>query len=132
MGKILVYYIRSDNSVEKKKFKYKGDKLIIGKDEEIRFTPEHLFLQKRILLPPQQCLILQEGKLEPEKRRKGAIEEFFPPMSFHETSEMLKKAIGKAWFAVKPLSFNMFIILLVLQIVNIVLLFAVMKGVHIG
>jgi hypothetical protein len=132
--KILTYYIRSDKSVEKKKFKFKENKITIEKDREILFSPEHLFLRKRLLLPPEPCLILLEGKSEPEKigNPTVSIPNLFPPMTYGEIAELIKREIAKARMRIKPLSLNLFIILFIMQIVTIVLLFAVMKGVHIG
>jgi hypothetical protein len=134
MGKILTFYVHPDKSIERKKFKFKENKLIIGKDKEILFSPEHLFLRKRRLLPPQPCLILLEGKPQPEKIGNPTVNipDLFPAMTYGEISELIKREIAKARMRVKPLSLNMFIILLVLQIVTIVLMFAIMKGVRIG
>jgi hypothetical protein len=134
MGKILTFYVHPDKSIERKKFKFKENKLIIGKDKEILFSPEHLFLRKRTLLPPQPCLILLEGKPEPEKIGNPTVNipNLFPAMTYGEISELIKREIAKARMRIKPLSLNLFIILFIMQIVTIVLLFAVMKGVHIG
>ena len=135
MGKILVYYVRSDKSIETKHFKFKENKLTIGKDREILFNPEHLFLKKRIFpLPPKPCLILLEGKPEPEKISNPTVDipNLFPKMTYGEVSEMIKREIAKARMRVKPLSLNLFIILLILNIVTIILLILIMRGVKIA
>lgn len=134
MGKILVYYVHPDRSIEKKNFKYKENKLIIEKDREILFSPEHLFLNKRFLLPPKPCLILLEGKPAPEKIGNPTtnIPDLFPAMTYGEISEMIKREVAKARTKIKPISLNLFIILMLLHIVTIVLIFMLMKGVKIG
>jgi len=134
MGRILTFYVHPDRSIERKKFKFKENKLIIGKDKEILFSPEHLFLRKRRLLPPQPCLILLEGKPTPEKigNPTQSMPNLFPAMTYGEISELIKREMGKARMRIKPISLNMFIILLILQIVTIILMFAIMKGVRIG
>jgi hypothetical protein len=134
MGKILVYYVHPDKSIEKKKFKFKENKLILGKDREILFKPEHIFLQKRRFPPiPKPCLILQEGKPQPETVGNPTINipGMFPAMTYGEISELIKREIAKARMKVKPISLNMFIILLLLNIITIVLVIAVMRGVRI-
>lgn len=134
MGKILTFYVHPDKSVERKKFRCKENKLIIGKDREILFSPEHLFLHKRFLLPPQPCLILLEGKPEPEKIGNPVVDipGLFPKMTYGELQELVKREVAKARMRIKPLSLNLFIILLLLHIVTIVMLFMVMRGVRIA
>jgi hypothetical protein len=104
----------------------------VRKDYEVLFKPEHLFLKKRFLLPPQVCLILQDGKPQPETigNPTMAIPGLFPAMTYGEVSELIKREIAKARMKVKPITLNLFIVLLLLHIVTIVLLFAVMKGVR--
>jgi len=130
----LVYLIHPDKSVEGKKFKFKENKLIIGKDKEIIFSPEHIFLKKRRFLPPQQCLILVEGKGEPEKLGDyvGDAPGLFPKMTYGDVTELIKREVAKARMRIKPLSLNLFVILLVLHIITIVLILMLMKGVRIG
>jgi len=134
MSKILTYYVHPDKSIEQKKFKYKENKLIIAKDREVLFSPEHLFLRKRFLLPPQPCLILQEGKPEPEKIGNPTVNipGLFPAMTYGEISELIKREIAKARTKIKPISLNLFIILLILHIITIILVILSMKGVRIG
>ena len=134
MGKILVYYVHPDKSIEPKRFKFKENKLILDKDREILFSPEHLFLKKRRLLPPQPCLILQEGKPTPEKigNPTESIPGLFPTMTYGEISELIKREIAKARMRIKPISFNLFIVLVLLHIITIVMLIMVMRGVRIA
>lgn len=134
MGRILVFYVHPDKSVEAKKFKFKENKLFIGKDREILFSPEHLFLKKRLMLPPQPCLILQEGKPEPEKIGNPTNPQsgLFPTMTYGEISELIKREIARARMKIKPLSLNLFIILVMLHVITIIILFAIMKGVTIA
>jgi hypothetical protein len=134
MGKILVYLVHPDKSLEKRSFKCKENKLILGKDREITFSPEHVFLLKRKLLPPKQCLILVEGKGEPEKLSDvvGDAPGLFPKMTYTDVAELIKREVAKARMRVKPITLNLFVILLIMHIVTIVLILALMKGVRIG
>lgn len=134
MGKILTFYVHPDKSVEKKKFRYKENKLIIGKGREILFSPEHLFLHKRWFLPPQPCLILLEGKPEPEKISNPTVDipDFFPKMTYGELQELIKREVAKARMRIKPISLNLFIILSLLHIVEIIMIIMVMRGVRIA
>lgn len=135
MGKILTFYIRSDKSIEIKKMKYKENKLILDKDTEILFKPENIFLWKRSkLLPPRPCLILQEGKMEPEKLREPVTANpgLFPPLTYSELSELIKRLIARARMKIKPISLNLFIILLLLHVIQIVMIIMVMRGVRIA
>ena len=132
VGKILTFLVSPDKSVRTKKIKFKENKLLVRKDYEVLFKPEHLFLRRRFLLPPQVCLILQDGKPQPETigNPTTPIPGMFPSMTYGEVSELIKREIAKARMKIKPLSLNLFIILLLLNIITIVLLLMVMKGVH--
>jgi hypothetical protein len=134
MGKVLVYLVHPDKSLEKRYFKCKENKLILGKGKEITFSPEHVFLLKRKLLPPKQCLILVEGKGEPEKLSDiiGDAPGLFPKMTYSDVVELIKREVAKARMRIKPISLNLFVILLILHIITIVMLLMVMKGVRIG
>lgn len=134
MGKILVYYVHPDKSIEHRKINYKENKIIVDKNREILFTPEHLFLQKRRFLPPKPCLILLEGKPEPEKVGNPTVNipNLFPPMTYGEVAEMVKREVAKARTMVKPISFNFFIILVILHIITIIMLIMSMYGVRIA
>jgi hypothetical protein len=132
MGKILTFLVSPDKSVRTKKIKFKENKLVVRKDYEVLFRPEHLFLRKRFLLPPQVCLILQDGKPQPETIGDPTtpIPGMFPSMTYSEVSELIKREVARARMKVKPLSLNFFIILLLLNMVTIALLIMIMKGVH--
>lgn len=135
MGKILVYYVHPDKSIEKKAFRYKENKLIIGKDREILFKPEHLFLQKRFLFPPRPCLILLEGKPEPEKISSPNPEgtpHLFPKMTYGEICELIKREVARARMRIKPISLNLFIILLMAHIIEIIMIIMMMRGIRIA
>jgi len=134
MGKVLVYLVHPDKSLEKRYFKCKENKLILGKDKEITFSPEHIFLLKRKMLPPKQCLVLVEGKGEPEKLGDiiGDAPGLFPKMTYSDVVELIKREVAKARMRIKPISLNLFVILLILHIITIVMLLMVMKGVRIG
>lgn len=124
-----------DKSIEVKSVKFKENKLIFGRDKEILFKPEHVFLQKRKFPPiPRPCLILQEGKPEPEKISNPAkgVEGLFPEMTYNEISELIKREVAKARMRIKPISLNLFVILLLLHIVEIVMIVLIMRGVRIG
>lgn len=130
MGKILTFLISPDKSLTIKKCKFAENRLIIKKGEnEILFKPEHIFLKKRKLLPPQTCLIVQEGKLEPEKLGNPT---FFIPMSNEEIRQLIKREIAKARMKVKPITLNLFIVLALIGIVQVILTIMVMAGVRIG
>jgi hypothetical protein len=133
VGKILTFLVSPDKSVITKKLKFKENKLIVSKDYEVLFKPEHLFLKKRFLRSPQVCLILQEGKPQPETigNPTTAIPGMFPAMTYGEVVELIKREIAKARMKIKPISLNMFIILLLLNIITIVLVIASMRGVRI-
>jgi hypothetical protein len=127
--------VHPDKSIEVKNVKFKENKLIFGKDKEILFKPEHVFLQKRKFPPVwRPCLILQEGKPEPEKISNPAkgVEGLFPEMTYNEISELIKREVAKARMRIKPISLNLFVILLLLHIVEIVMIVLIMRGVRIG
>ena len=135
MGKIWVCLVHPDKSIEFKKIKCKENKLILGKDREITFSPEHIFLEKRgKFLPPRQCLVLVEGKGEPEKLGDfiDAKPGLFPKMTYGDVAELIKREVAKARMRIKPISLNLFIILLILHIITIIFLLMLMKGVRIG
>ncbi len=134
MGKILTYYVHPDRSVEVKRFKFKENKVIVDKNMEVIFKPEHIFLRKRRFLPPQPCLILMEGKPEPEKINVPLQSNpgLFPMLTYGELSEYIQRLIARSRMRIKPISLNLFIILVILHIITIVLLFMLMKGVRIG
>jgi hypothetical protein len=52
-------------------------------------------------------------------------------MTYGEVVELIKREIAKARMKIKPISLNMFIILLLLNIITIVLVIASMRGVRI-
>lgn len=134
MGKILVYYVHPDRSIEIKKMRYKENKLILDKNTEVLFKPEHIFLRKRRLLPPIPCLILQEGKPEPEKLREPLTSNpgLFPPLTYSELNELVKRLIARTRMKIKPISLNLFLILLLMHIIEIIMIVLVMRGVKIA
>jgi hypothetical protein len=79
-------------------------------------------------------LVLVEGKGEPEKLGDiiGDAPGLFPKMTYSDVVELIKREVAKARMRIKPISLNLFVILLILHIITIIMLIMLMRGVRIG
>lgn len=133
--KIKVYLIRKDKTLQIKKFAIKDGKVIVQRRKyEVPFKPEHIILKERRFLKifprsPEPCLIIQEGKNEPETPKRG---KWFVPFTEEELRVLIKRLIGEALTQVKPIKLNQFIILVLFNVIILVLLLMQMSGVRIG
>jgi len=119
-SKIKVYLVKKDRSIEILKKPFIENRVFISKDYEIIFSPEHIFLRKRKFLPPEPCLIIQDGRLEPDKlpNPNGNL---MIPLTNEEIRKIIKREIAKSIVEVKPLKLNMFIILFLMLIFIIIM-----------
>ena len=128
MGKIKVYLIKKDKSIEVCKKPFHENKVFLGKNQEILFEPEHVFLRKRgRFLPPEPCLIIQEGKTTPEKL-PNPDGDFLIPMTTEEIRKFIKREVAKSITEIKPIKLNMFIILFLFLLINLIINIMILAG----
>jgi|Deesub1362A_J573_1020465.scaffolds.fasta_scaffold00566_23 iron-sulfur cluster repair protein YtfE (RIC family) len=134
LGKIKAIIISQDKTLQIKKVKTEENRLKIkrGKNEyNPTFDPESIFIEhKRFPIPrTNQYVVLVEGKQQVEKLHSNDL---FTPLTTKELQELIKREVAKARMKIKPLSLNMFVVLLVVQIITIIMLIMLMSGVHFG
>lgn len=132
MSKIKVFLIKKDKSIEVSKKPFYENKVVLNKNQEILFEPEHIFLRKRgRFLPPEPCLIIQEGKTTPEKI-SNSNDDFLIPLTTEEIRKFIKREVTKSLTEIKPIKLNMFIILCLLLVFNMILNLMLLSGWRIG
>jgi len=127
LRKIKAILVNKDKTLEIRKVWVEENKAILGrgrKQMEFLFEPQDVFFRKRRFLPPEPCLILEEGSLKAVKYQSKL--EF--PLTTFEIKDLIKREIAKARMKFKPISLGMFIVLALLIAFNIILTLLILSG----
>ena len=129
MAKTRVIELHLDNTFEDKKVRYEVNQLKPSKKEKVMFEPICVFKERKKIslfswLRPRKSLILYVNGAHKALRFDKVTDKLQPLWTKKEAGTFVKKQVAKSLEEAKPMTWTQFFILLGVNVVTLLVLFA--------